>query len=173
MNMILIVAQKPATRLFLLALVVLSFQTTIFNTMRPFGVCLQVMLLLATSSGLARGSEVGAIAGFAIGMMYDLVLSSPLGLGAVVFAIVGYIAGTANAFVHEPTWWTRMLLGGMSSGLGMLLMPVALTIVGREGVMSRQIIVVALVVGLTNAAVTVPATSLCRFVLTEPSKAGL
>lgn len=141
--------------------------------MRPFGVCLQVMLLLATSSGLARGSEVGAIAGFAVGMMYDLVLSTPLGLGAVVFALVGYIAGSTNAFVHEPTWWTRMLLAGVASGLGMLFMPVALTIVGREGVMSGHIFVVVVVVGVTNAAAAVPAERLCRWVLSESSKAGI
>ncbi|TSA54905.1 MAG: rod shape-determining protein MreD [Actinobacteria bacterium] len=170
MNRILTIAQQPLTRLFLVALIVLSFQTTIFNSMRPFGVCLQVMLLLSTSSGLARGSEIGAIAGFIVGMMYDLVLSTPLGLGAVVFALVGYVAGMTNSFVHQPTWWTKMLLAGAASGLGMLFMPLALTIVGREGVMNRHILVVALVVGVTNAAATVPAERLCRWVLAEPGQ---
>jgi len=133
-------------------------------------VCLQVMLLLSTSSGLARGSEIGAIAGFIVGLMYDLVLSTPLGLGAVVFALVGYVAGITNTFVHKPTWWTKMLLAGAASGLGMLLMPLALTIVGREGVMNRHILLVAIVVGVTNAAATVPAVRLCGWVLAEPSE---
>ena len=102
-------AENRYFRLFLVALVVLSLQTTILNDMRPFGVCLQVMLLLAASSGLARGSETGAVAGFMIGLMYDMVLTTPMGVGAAVFAAVGYLAGYAHRFVHEPNWWSQMV----------------------------------------------------------------
>ena len=38
------IIESPVTRGFLLGLVVLSLQTTLFNTLRPFGVVLQVML---------------------------------------------------------------------------------------------------------------------------------
>jgi len=42
--------------------------------------------------------------------------------------------------------------------------------VGREGVMNRHILLVAIVVGVTNAAATVPAVRLCGWVLAEPSE---
>jgi rod shape-determining protein MreD len=102
------IAENRYTRLVLVGLMFLSLQTTLFNEIRPFGVCLQVMLLLAASAGLAKGSQTGAIAGFIVGLLYDMVLSTPLGLCAAVFAIVGYLAGYAHSFVHESTWWSRM-----------------------------------------------------------------
>ncbi|MEY3745164.1 MAG: hypothetical protein RL430_1336 [Actinomycetota bacterium] len=161
-------AENRYFRLFLVGLVVLSFQTTILNDMRPFGVCLQVMLLLAASSGLARGSETGAAAGFMIGLMYDMVLTTPMGVGAAVFAAVGYLAGYAHRFVHEPNWWSQMVLAAGASAVGTILMPIALTVVGVEGVLTFRVIGIAFVVALFNAAFSLPFERICRWALSEP-----
>ena len=155
-------------RLFMVGLIVLSFQTTILNDMRPFGVCLQVMLLLAASSGLARGSELGATAGFMIGLMYDMVLTTPLGVCAAVFAAVGYLAGYAHRFVHEPNWWSQMVLAAGASAAGTILMPFALTVVGVEGVLTLRVIGVAFVVAAFNAVFSLPFERVCRWALSEP-----
>lgn len=173
MNRLLDFGSRAATKWTLVSILVLSFQTTIFNDLRPFGVSLEVMLLVAASSGLARGSEVGAIAGFAAGLMYDLVLTSPLGVCAVVFAIVGYIAGLANSFVHEPTWWSRMLLASVSSTIGMCIMPFAFAMVGIDGVVSPKIVTIALVVGITNGVMSVPMERMCRWALADKQSANL
>ena len=160
--------ERPMVRLFLVGLVALGLQTTVLNDLRPFGVVLQIMLVLAASSGLARGSEVGAIAGFLVGFMYDLVLTTPLGLGAAVFALTGYLAGFANTFVHEPNWWSRMLLGGAASAVGTILMPLALAMVGIEGALTSRVIVIVVVVAISNAMLCVPIEKLCRWVLKDP-----
>jgi len=160
--------ERPMFRLFLVGLVALGLQTTVLNDLRPFGVILQIMLVLAASSGLARGSEIGAIAGFLVGFMYDLVLTTPLGLGATVFAIAGYLAGFANSFVHEPTWWSRMLLGGVASAVGTLLMPLALAMVGIEGALTTRVVVIVAVVAVSNAVLCVPFEKLCRWILKDP-----
>lgn len=159
--------QNRYVRLFLVSLVVLGFQTTVFNDMRPFGVCLQIMLLLAAASGLARGSETGAIAGFMVGLMYDMVLPTPMGVGAVVFAATGYLAGYVHSFVHEPTWWSRMVLAAGASGVGMILLPMALTVVGVEGVLTLRVIGVAFVVAAFNAAFSLPLELVCRWALAD------
>lgn len=172
MNRLISIASRPATKWFLVSILVLALQTTVFNDLRPFDVSLEVMLLVAASSGLARGSEVGAIAGFAAGLMYDLVLTTPLGICAVVFAAVGYVAGLANSFVHEPTWWSRMLLAGVSSMIGTFLMPFALTVVGIDGVIGVKIFTIAAVVGLTNAMLSLPMERVCRWALTEKASAA-
>jgi rod shape-determining protein MreD len=164
---IVVVMENRYVRLFMVALLMLGLQTTLFNDLRPFGVCLQVMLLLAASAGLARGSETGAIAGFMVGLMYDLVLTTPLGVGAIVFAVVGYLAGYAHSFVHESTWWSRMLLAAIASVGGMILMPLALTIVGTSGVMTFSVFKIAIVVAIFNAAFCLPVERLCRWALAE------
>lgn len=160
-------AENRWFRLVLVGTAFLGLQTTILNDMRPFGVSLQVMVLLAAASGLARGPETGAIAGFVVGLLYDLVLTTPLGLGAAVFAVVGYAAGHANTFVHAPTWWTRMLMASAASALGMFLMPVALEVTGTEGALTSQVLVIALVVAVFNALAAPPAHFVCRWALRE------
>ena len=168
MMRIVALVERPMFRLFMVGLVALGLQTTVLNDLRPFGVILQIMLVLAASSGLARGSEVGAIAGFLVGFMYDLVLTTPLGLGAAVFAIAGYLAGFANSFVHEPNWWSRMLLGGGASAVGTLLMPIALAMVGIEGALTTRVVVIVAVVAVSNAVLCVPFEKLCRWILKDP-----
>lgn len=152
-------------RLVLVGLVFLGLQTTLFNDLRPFGVSLEVMVLLAASSGLAAGSETGAIAGFTVGLLYDFVLTTPLGLCAAVFAIVGYSAGFVHSFVHAATWWSRMLLAAGASAIGMILLPIAFTITGAEGILTVHILLVALVVSLFNAILSPPAAWVCKWAL--------
>jgi rod shape-determining protein MreD len=163
----LIVAENRYTRLVLLGLLFLSLQTTIFNEMRPLGVSMEVMLLLAASTGLAKGSESGAIAGFVVGLLYDMVLTTPLGLCAVVFSAVAYLAGLAHSFVHEPTWWSRILTVMVTSAIGMILLPIAFTVTGAEGVFTTDLIEMVVVVAVFNALVALPVVWLCGWALRD------
>jgi len=162
-------SENRYSRLVLIALLFLALQTTVFSEMRPFGVSLQVMVLLAVSSGLARGSHTGAIAGFIVGLMYDMVLTTPLGLSAAVFAIIGYLSGFVHSFVHESTWWSRVLLGSIASAVGMFLLPIAFTVTGATGVLTTNVFKIAIVVAVFNAMFSVPAELLCRWALREPT----
>lgn len=164
-----VMTENRYARIVLVGLMFLSLQTTFFNEVRPFGVCLQVMLLLAAASGLARGSETGAIAGFIIGLLYDMVLTTPLGLYAAVFGVVGYLSGFAHSFVHEPTWWSRMLLASLASAVGMFILPFTFMMTGVEGVLTPRVVTVAIVVATFNAAFAVPVDFLCRWALREPA----
>ncbi len=162
-------AENKYTRLVLVGLVFLSLQTTIFNEMRPFDVSLQVMLLLAASCGLAKGSSGGAIAGFVVGLLYDFVLTTPLGLCAAVFSLVAYMAGYAHSFVHESTWWSRSLVSSVASATGMIVLPFAFTVTGAEGVLTLHVFTVAIVVAVFNAVFSVPVEMLCRWALKDPA----
>jgi rod shape-determining protein MreD len=94
---------------------------------------------LAASCGLAKGSQTGAMAGFIVGLLYDMVLTTPMGLCAAVFAVVGYLAGFVHTFVHESTWWSRMLASLGVSIIGMFMLPIAFTITGAEGVLTTDV----------------------------------
>lgn len=169
MERIISFAENKYTRLVLVGLIFLSLQTTLFNELRPFDVCLQVMLLLAASCGLAKGSSTGAIAGFVVGLLYDFVLTTPLGLCAAVFAFVAYLAGYAHSFVHESTWWSRSLVASAASAVGMIVLPIAFTITGAEGVLTLHVFTVAFIVAVFNAVFSVPVEILCRWALKDPA----
>lgn len=164
-------AENRYTRLVLIGLLFLSLQTTILNEMRPFGVSIEVMLLLAAATGIAKGSETGAIAGFVVGLLYDMVLTTPLGLCAVVFAVVAYLAGFVHSFVHEPTWWSRILIVSLASAAGTILLPVAFTVTGATGVFTTNIFSVLAVVTVANAIGALPASWLCEWALKEKVEA--
>ena len=149
------IIESPVTRTFLLGLVVLSFQTTLFNTLRPFGVVLQVMLLFACVSGVVAGSETGAVAGFMFGLMYDMVLTAPLGLSAVVFGFAGYMAGGVNAFV------------------AVLLYPAASLVVGVDGLLGSRVATVALACCGFNALLAVPAARIAKWALVKPVRQAI
>ena len=97
------------TRLALVASVMLGFQTTLFNDMRPFGVMAQVMVLFAACAGVIYGAEIGTVAGLIVGLMYDCVLTTPLGLASLVLGTTAFVAGAFPYFVRESNWWNKAI----------------------------------------------------------------
>ena len=151
----------------LVSLILLGIQTTVFNDMRPFNVMIPVMLLFAVSAGTLYGSEIGAIAGLIIGVMYDCVLSTPLGLASLVFGAAAYAAGLLPFFVREPTWWTRAITIGIVGAVGELAFPLAQSMVGLSGQFQPHVAGVfafVIVVGMLVAPLLLP---VCRWTLTE------
>jgi len=155
------------TRLVLVSLIVLGLQTTVLNHMRPFGVMIPVMLLFAVTVGTLYGSEVGAISGLIIGVMYDCVLSTPLGLASLVFGAAAYVAGLLPFFVREPTWWTRAITIGIVGALGELVFPLAQSMVGLSGRFQPQVAVVAVFVAVVGMIVAPLLLPVCRWTLKD------
>lgn len=155
------------TRLVLVSLILLGLQTTVFNDMRPFNVMIPVMLLFAVAAGTLYGSEIGAIAGLIVGVMYDCVLSTPLGLASLVFGAAAYAAGLLPFFVREPTWWTRVITIGIVGAVGELAFPLAQSMVGLSGQFQPHVAGVfafVIVVGMVIAPLLLP---VCRWTLKE------
>lgn len=155
------------TRLVLVSLMLLGLQTTVFNDMRPFEVMLPVLLLFAVAAGTLYGSEVGAIAGLIIGVMYDMVLATPLGLASLVFGGTAVVAGTLPYFVRQPTWWTRAITIGVVGALGELAFPIAQSMVGFSGQLQPRVIVVIGLVAVVGTIGAPPLLLLCRWTLKE------
>ena len=141
---------KPYARLLLLALTVLSLQTTVFADTSIAGVHAQVMLLLAVCCGAQMGVERGVIAAFFIGFMNDLSLTTPFGVSAVSMAVAAAAAGLTGTFFMDPPWWAKCIAVSLASMVGELVFPMALNIVGVEGWMDARIIKVCAVVGGIN-----------------------
>ncbi|MFZ9953456.1 MAG: hypothetical protein ACO3GH_02590, partial [Ilumatobacteraceae bacterium] len=63
-------------RLVLVLLVVLSFQTTLFGDLRPFGYAVQVLAIFVASAGVSHDLRIGMLVGLIAGFMYDAVLAT-------------------------------------------------------------------------------------------------
>ncbi len=161
------IASNRWTRLVLVALVLLGFQTTLLSELRPFGVILPLMLLFAVSAGSVHGSEVGAITGLIVGAMYDCVLTTPFGLASLVIGSAGYLAGLLPFFVREPTWWSRVIVVAVVSAIGESMFPVALSTVGFDGWLNTHVLWVAAVVALFTCVLALLLVPLSRWTLRE------
>ena len=155
------------TRLVLVLLIIISFQTTLIAEMRPFGVAAQLVLLFVVVSGSINGSTIGALTGLIAGLMYDFILPTPVGLTSLALGLAGATAGLLTYFFHEPTWWMRLITVGVVSLLGEIYYPLAQTVVGLDGWLQLRIIKVALVVAVCNLALSPIAILVCRWTLAE------
>ena len=155
------------TRLVLVGLIFLGIQTTILSEMRPFGVMVQLMLLIGVTAGAIYGPEVGALSGLIIGLMYDCVLTTPLGLAALVLGGVGFGAGLLPFFVRGPSWWNRAIAIALFSAVGEILFPVAQGMTGIGGWVQPRMFVVALVVALINLFLAPVVMPLIRWTLKQ------
>ena len=155
------------TRLVLVLLIIISFQTTLFAEMRPFGVAAQLVLLFVVVSGSMNGSTIGALTGLIAGLMYDFVLPTPVGLTSLALGLAGATAGLLTYFFRDPTWWMRLITVGVVSLLGEIYYPLAQTVVGLDGWLQLRIIKVALVVAVCNLALSPIAILVCRWTLAE------
>ena len=61
-----------------------------------------------------------------------------------------------------------MILGSAASAVGMLMLPIAFTMTGANGLLTPHVFVVALVVASFNALFSVPVELICRWALRDP-----
>ena len=155
------------TRLVLVASVLMGFQTTLLNDMRPFGVMAQVMVLFAACAGVVYGAEIGAVAGLIVGLMYDCVLTTPLGLASLVLGATAFVAGAFPYFVRDSSWWNKAIAVAVASAVGEILFPIAQAMVGLGGWVQLRIFVVAAVVALINMVLAPLLLPVVRWTLKE------
>ena len=160
--------RHPLLRLLMVGLPVLALQTTLLADMRPAGVAIQAMLLLSVAGGIAGGPERGALAGFVMGFLFDLVLTSPLGLHALVYGLAGFLAGYINSLTIDHPRWLVVLVVGVASAAATAIYPVAAALIGEPVVFSPRLITIVVVVSVANMALAVPALWLMRWALQVP-----
>lgn len=163
------VVNRPVVRLLMVGLPVLALQTTIVADLPVAGVVAQVVLLCAAAAGVAGGPEQGAWVGFVLGVMFDLVLTSPLGLTALVYGLAGYLAGYINSLTVEHPWWLVAVVVGSASALSTIAQPVLAHLAGFQGWLTIHLVRVVVVVSLVNAVLAPLVVPLMRWTLRIPA----
>jgi len=138
----------PLTRLVPVGLCFLALQRTILTDARPFDVVIQIVLALVAGAGAGAGPERGAIAGFVLGLMYDLSVGTPLGLTALVYALAGFCAGYIISLTPTPPWWLSSLFTMLGAAIGETAVPVAKTLIGQDGWFDRRLFTIVPVVAV-------------------------
>lgn len=108
----------PLVRLVPVGFVLLGLQRTVCARHPIDDVVVQLVLALVVAAGAAGGPERGALAGFVLGMMYDLGIGTPLGLSALAYGLGGLVAGYVVVLTPEPRWWMRAAFVGLGAAFG-------------------------------------------------------
>jgi rod shape-determining protein MreD len=107
-------------RFTVLLLAATLLQTLIAPNVRILGANPDFVLIVVASVGLLRGSEAGALFGFAGGVLVAVALFEPLGIAAFVLGVVGFFAGRyaetadlSSGFAPLVTVFVGSLLAGV------------------------------------------------------------
>ncbi len=141
-------ARPIALSLIFVVLAVL-IQTTLFNTVRPFGVGPDVVLLTVIACARWMEPEPGVLLGFTGGLMIDLFGSAPLGLQALSFTLVAYATvRTRDRFDYSAL--STGLAVGLLTLVGVVLVAVVGTLFGQGTLGSPDILKTFLLLPIYN-----------------------
>lgn len=90
------------TSLALVAAIVL--QVALAPQIAVFGVVPNLVFLVVVTLALLEGPVTGCVAGFAGGLLFDLLGASVVGPYALVFCVAGYVAGLIQANMFAEGW---------------------------------------------------------------------
>ncbi len=147
----------------------LILQLSLFARFSYEGARPDLMLLLAVIAGLVAGPERGAMVGFAAGLAFDIVLSTPLGLSALVYTLVGYGVGLVGATVVRSSWWISPAVAAVGSAAGVLLYALVGEVLGQATLSGPSLTAIVVVVSAVNAVLAAPAVRVLRWACTAES----
>lgn len=140
----------PFLRLLPVGLVALSLQRVLFAHHPVLDVKIQLVLALVVAAGAGGGADRGAVAGFALGLLYDLSGDTPLGVMALAYGMGGMTAGSLHRFTPDPQWWLAALFATFGAAVGEAAVPLVEVITGQSGWVTTDLLRIIPVVAVTS-----------------------
>jgi rod shape-determining protein MreD len=153
---------RLALRLLLLAFATVVIQQAAISQISIFGVSADVGPLVVMSVGLLAGSMAGAITGFGIGLLVDLVLVQTLGVTSLLYIAIGYWSGRLREMRDPAHGLVPLAMGAAATafaGLGMALIQFLLGVNAPVSLLLFQQIFITV---LVNSLIALPVFALVR-----------
>jgi rod shape-determining protein MreD len=103
-----------------LAALIVLFQIGVVSEVPVFGVSVDLSPLLVAFAGLLCGSTLGALTGFAVGLLVDLALVQTLGVSSLIFTLIGYWSGRLRELRDPQAALTPLLVGASASAVSLV-----------------------------------------------------
>jgi rod shape-determining protein MreD len=160
-----IVTPRIALRIAILVLLAVVLQVSFFSQLSLLGTTPDVVSVVVVSLGLLGGAVVGAVCGFATGLLLDSALLETLGVSSLMLLAVGYLAGRYREGFEVSNALTPLLLAGALTALGAAVFAAIQLMLGVETPVSLLVVREILIKGLLAAFLAVPVYPLLRRVL--------
>lgn len=127
------------------------------------GVHPDIPLLLTVAAGIVGGPQRGVVVGFALGLLIDPLLATPLGMTALVLSLVGVGSGYAEETIntHSKLGISMLCLG--CSAAGVVLFAVVGELFGRSTLSNADVGRIIGVVAMINGLLAMPVVTACMW----------
>jgi rod shape-determining protein MreD len=149
-------------RVAILSVVVVFVQISVVSEVPVFGVSIDLSPLLVAFTGLLCGSMLGAVAGFAVGLLIDLALMQTLGVTSLTFTIIGYWAGRLRELRDPQAALTPLLVGAAAAASAMVGYSLIEFLLGVDAPVSLELLREIVVGVLVDTVVALPMWALVR-----------
>ncbi len=149
-------------RIAALAVVVVFLQIGVVSEVPVFGISVDLSPLMVAFVGLLCGSTLGAVTGFAIGLLVDLALVQTLGVTSLTFTIVGYWSGRLRELRDPQAALTPLLVGAAASAAAMVGYSLVEFLLGVDAPVSVDLVRQIVLGVFVNTVVALPMWALVR-----------
>jgi rod shape-determining protein MreD len=149
-------------RVVILSVVVVFVQISVVSEVPVFGVSIDLSPLLVAFTGLLCGSMLGAVAGFAVGLLIDLALMQTLGVTSLTFTVIGYWAGRLRELRDPQAALTPLLVGAAAAASAMIGYSLIEFLLGVDAPVSLELLREIVVGVLVDTVVALPMWALVR-----------
>jgi rod shape-determining protein MreD len=157
-----IVTARIALRIALVVLAAVVLQVSFFSELSLLGATPDVLAVVIISLGLLGGGVIGAVCGFAAGLLLDSVLLETLGVSSLVLLSIGYLAGRyREGFEISSSLVPPLLAAGLTT-LGAFAFSAIQLMLGVETDVSLLVVREILVKGLLAFFFAIPIYPLLR-----------
>ena len=149
-------------RIAALSVAVVFFQIGAVSEVPVFGVNVDLSPLLVAFAGLLCGSTLGALTGFAVGLLVDLALLQTLGVTSLIFTLIGYWAGRLRELRDPQAAITPLLVGASATAVSLVGYSLMEFMLGVDAPVSFELLRQIVLGVIVDAIVALPVWALVR-----------
>lgn len=129
----------------------LILQVAFAPHMEIFGVSPNIPLLVVITLAIVQGPSAGAVAGFAAGLVLDLIGTGPVGAWALVLSVTGYTTGMLQENMFAEGWLAPVTVAVIAGLLADTFYLIVLTVLGVAPAFWESLVSVVLPAAVYNA----------------------
>jgi len=153
-------------RLLALGLLAVVIQVAAVSQISIFGVSADLSPLVVMSVGLLAGSVTGALMGFGMGLLVDLMLVQTLGVTSLLYIAIGYWTGRLRELRDPAHELIPLGMGAAATAVAGIGMALIQFLLGVDAPVSFLLVQQIFLTVLVNSLIALPVYALVRRVLT-------
>jgi rod shape-determining protein MreD len=156
------VSPSLLARVAALAVISVFFQIGVVSEVPVFGVNVDLSPLIVAFVGLLCGSTLGALTGFAVGLLVDLALVQTLGVSSLIFTLIGYWSGRLRELRDPQAALTPLLVGASASVVSLVGYSLIEFMLGVDAPVSLELLRQIVLGVVVNSIVALPLWAIVR-----------